>query len=871
MLIRVSGGTGGIKEYLESGKKQGRELSRDELDTRVILDGNLTATNELIQLMDTEGERYLHITLAFKEDHISKSMLDDVVSEFKQFAFAAYEPDEYNFYAEAHIPKTTSYTNSKTGEFVERKPHIHIVIPKVNKVSGNSLNPFGMIDLSGIEQPNKVFINAFQEHMNNKFGLSSPKDNPRFNFTGNSEMISRYAGDYFEGGNKDVKAKIFEAMLTRKIDRYDDFKTMLSEFGETRIRNLGRDNEYLNIKVPGAEKGFNLDGSKSGHFMFSRKFIEMSERDKYVLLTRDLTIQYEKAGAARNTPEELKTALKEWYEVRAKEIKYINSGNKKAYKSYRESSYEERVNILAGYEERFNQKFRKEISDDRKSRGIPTDYNYKQADGVIKPKYGQQLDANELGKLKTAKRPNRVRSLSSSLMDGDTKQVKVLLQNNERLELDERRAERTNALRRVSSSRRVIKTTDALPNQLLRDLDQQKQIRDGEAKYDTTKIINTLEANRLLADLSLTHGVITSKYEVTKNKVGVDRIKSGNRNLSVSDFLTKELQMPWAEAEKILKASYQKQIDNTQTITKQTPQRSLWEAYREGQPAQAKLKASEWSAQRESEKLRRANIRNDYQLKRKEIQGNRSTPTKERKAALSIARMERATKDMVLRQAIVDERLKLKEKHNKPHQEHYRSFLTELANQGDEKALVELRRQRISNTTPSTPNTIEGLNNKEGEDKPNAIRFVRTMTYSVDATGNVTYYADKSKKRALLVDSGKSVDVIEAKNSQAVEAGLRLAVQKFGNNIKIEGNKEFRHQVIDVALKAGLQVTFENKAMNAELNRRRADHAEQQSRGKAFIESQKQPTNQPPVVAPSPTTIKEQQVVKKQKNRDVER
>ena len=389
-----------------------------------------------------------------------------------------------------------------------------------------------------------------------------------------------------------------------------------------------------------------------------------------------------------------------------------------------------------------------------------------------------------------------------------------------------------------------------------------------------TKIINTLEANRLLADLSLTHGVITSKYEVTKNKVGVDRIKSGNRNLSVSDFLTKELQMPWAEAEKILKASYQKQIDNTQTITKQTPQRSLWDAYREGQPAQAKLKASEWSAQRESEKLRRADIRNDYQLKRKEIQGNRSTPTKERKAALSIARMERATKDMVLRQAIVDERLKLKEKHNKPHQERYRSFLTELANQGDEKALVELRRHRISNTASTLQNSIQGMNNKEGEDKLNTIQFVRSMNYSVDITGNVTYYADKSKKRTLIVDSGKSVDVIEAKNSQAVEAGLRLAVQKFGNNLKIEGNKEFRHQVIDVAIKAGLQVTFENKEMNAELNKRRADHEEQQSRGKAFIESQRQPTKKP-VTEAHPTKLKEQerepQVVKKQKDRDTER
>lgn len=37
MLARISGGSAGIREYLERGQKQGREHTRDELDQRVPL------------------------------------------------------------------------------------------------------------------------------------------------------------------------------------------------------------------------------------------------------------------------------------------------------------------------------------------------------------------------------------------------------------------------------------------------------------------------------------------------------------------------------------------------------------------------------------------------------------------------------------------------------------------------------------------------------------------------------------------------------------------------------------------------------------------------------------------------------------------
>ena len=132
MLIRISGGIQGIKEYLENGKKQGRDFSRDELDERVILAGDLEATDVVIRRMANDGEKYIHVTIAFKEDEIDRETMMAVAREFEEFAFVAYDKDEYSFYTEAHLPKIKSYTNERTGEFVERKPHIHCIIPKIN-------------------------------------------------------------------------------------------------------------------------------------------------------------------------------------------------------------------------------------------------------------------------------------------------------------------------------------------------------------------------------------------------------------------------------------------------------------------------------------------------------------------------------------------------------------------------------------------------------------------------------------------------------------------------------------------------------------------------------------------------------------------
>ena len=102
MLIRISGGSGGIKDYLENGQKQDRFYDRNQLDERVILNGYLDQTNQLIENMENNSDKYFHITLAFKEDYIATDVLENIDNDFKDFFLKAYRDDEVNYYSEVH-------------------------------------------------------------------------------------------------------------------------------------------------------------------------------------------------------------------------------------------------------------------------------------------------------------------------------------------------------------------------------------------------------------------------------------------------------------------------------------------------------------------------------------------------------------------------------------------------------------------------------------------------------------------------------------------------------------------------------------------------------------------------------------------------
>jgi len=799
MLIRVSGADSGIEDYLENGQKQGRDNSRDELDERIILDGDLDAIRLINESFDKYGEKYLHITLSFKEDEISRETLEAITQDFKDFAFSAYDADEYGFYAEAHIPRIKSYINSQNGEFVERKPHIHIVIPEKNLLSGTHLNPFGRVEQQ------TTFIDAFQELTNAKYGLASPKENRRTGFNLESEMVSRYKGDdfigreVFTGHHQELKTKILADILKRDISNQDGLIALLSEYGSVRVRNEGRSNEYLNIKPDLAGKGINLK-----EYVFTPAFLELSAERKRQELSKVASAQYETAGPARPTPEEYQAIHKDWHERRAKEIKYLNSGNRKQYAEYKKASPEEKAAFLAERENRFYAKHRK-VDDDLEHRTDPERTlerireNLGTVDRHIESAGRAAGDLDRAGGNLTRRRIGRALRAVVERLTGH----------------QGRAVEGRETAHELSGKREA----DNVTGQLAHDHREQKANARNAELSEFQEIRRHLDAARLLNALSHSHGVIPEKYPISKGKDGGDRIQAGTRNLNVSDFLTKELNLPWADAAKLLRETYREQIGRESSgMGRQRPGQRLWEQFRLSRQGRPLRNKEQWEAQRKSETTQKEAIRTVFYAKRGQILSDRNLSQTERKARISIARMERIEQERVLRERIRKQRDELKASQRRPLKEEYAEWLTLKAQEGDVYALVELRRMRRKEKERTDDHEIHSGSVQENREDTPFITGSR-LSYQVHRDGAVTY---RRGGNAVVRDEGQFVKVLQADDGN-IETGLRLARAKFGRKLDIRGSDDFKVAVARVAAEKGLYVEFTDPRLNAILAARRAE------------------------------------------------
>lgn len=868
MLIRIGGGKEGIKEYLENGHKQGREFTRDELDERVILAGDLEFTDQLIKDMETDGERYLHVTLSFKEDSVSKEDMENIVRDFEKFAFAAYGRDEYSFYAEAHLPKIKSYVSQKTGETVERKPHIHFVIPKVNLLSGGALNPFGLVE------HNERFIDAFQEHVNNKYGLASPKNNRRIEFTDASDMINRYKDDEFTGNNRDFKKIILETVLERGVTSYEEFKSLLAEYGETKTRNTGRDNEYQNVKPLDSYKGINLK-----EYVFSREFIELSGDEKRASMAAEVTRKYEIAGIERTDSATIHAGLEDWFSHRAMEVKYLNSGNKKLLHRYKEADADGKHQILAEQANRFYAKYKEPRHESEGFKRNPFEqvYGFKQPERGRDGEYlfpeasergpgreraidgghngavrgttvrrtgpesaesgswegqeqaqgeGRQRERQFLRlqhafaadrshdpfshpRVASARSVNGLRTLSGVDVVGFTRGSQMLLPDHAPYQLVHQGADPADGLRRYRDSKRgsgfvgaTGRLTDSRISQHGRDLRERDQIDVSNEIEEFQQIKMTLDAHRLLADLSQSHGVLLDKYEVVKAPDGSARIVCGNRKLNVSDFLTREMRLSWDDAATILRDSYGRQ-ESMEPVrgARLAPTSTLWRQFRNERKRLGGQRAL-WTKQFTSEKSRRDGLKRErYHARR----ANGLVTPMQRKAQDSVANMAYVAAERDLAAAIRIERKQL----SKPVTDQYRDFLRDLAETGNDQALAELRRM-AKHQSAREPITGGSISAAEGHREENGIFYRgRDVKIRVRINGDVVYMLGG---RAIIEDRGAKLVMLQT-DRFAVEAGLRLAESKYGDIMIVSGPKVFRERAAIVAAEAGLKITFQDNGL----------------------------------------------------------
>nr|WP_311530318.1 LPD7 domain-containing protein [uncultured Ralstonia sp.] len=871
MLIRVQGRHDGVKEYLEHGRKKDRELSRDELDERVVLAGDLDLTDAIVQSIDASSDRYLSVTLSFKEDSVDVDMLRKITREFEAFVFTAYRRDEYAFYAEAHLPRVKSYIDSKTGTPVERKPHIHVVLPKLNLISGQHLEPLGYV------KSNIDFIDAFQEHINAKYGLASPKENRRVQLTDASEMISRYKGDLFGQANRELKEQLLDAVLDRGIERYEDFLKLLQEHGAVRIRNAGREDAYPNVKAAGADKGTNLK-----EHVFSREFIELPTDEKRLQLAAEFVPQYEAVGRPRETSTELVDKLQQWFEYRALEVKYLNNGP--ALERHRQLSPADQLSALAELERGFYAQHRKDQNEPgihQEAQQVPQDggqgaaddasgtgqpgivrlprservlrrpgrlYPFKRAGGGTgshgrgadaggprggRRAVGRTLQWRRLDRpwdrqssaaanrtLAQAGSLNNLRNLSGIAVVRVSGPGSLLLPHHAPGGLEHGRTQRADELRRpfdrepgVRSSGRAA---DTQLEQLTRDAREGIDGRDA-VRAEFALIRQQLDAQRLLAELSHSHGVMPQKYRILKAADGSDRIQAGTRKLNVSDFLTKELNLPWRDAARILLAAHTRQIGGAAPLqVYESPRAAFWRQYVVVRETGAAARRQAWADQRGSEQDRKAVIRQTFVSARLAIAKDPELSRTDRRAALSVARMARAQDEMRLAAAIAAERAELSARPGAPT---FEAFLRDVAQQGDERALQELRRARREPPAPAADgeNRVRPATH---DVEPNAILFAGpAFTWDVSPNGDVVY---RREDVDVLRDEGDAVQVLQF-DRDAIEAGLRLAQGRFGRTLDLAGGEAFRQEAAKVAAEAGIYVEFSDAGLNDIMNARRAE------------------------------------------------
>lgn len=856
MLIRVRGGNAGIREYLEHGHKAGREYSRNELDERVPLAGNLAAIDHIIKNMESEGQRYLHITLSFKEHSIPESMMSAIIGEFEKFAFAAYQKEEYTFYAEAHNPKILGYTHTKSGERIERLPHIHVVIPLENQITGMYLDPFGRVEYQ------EKFLDAFQEHINNKFGLASPKDNPSLKFNDASEMFARYGQELRAASTaaRELKKEVLREVTERGVETWEDFKAVLAEFGQVTTGNAGKgaEREYFKLKLPGEAKHIRFDDER-----FKRAFIELSTADKTEAINAVVQREYREAQTARKDPAYVAENLAQWYDTRALEVRHVFNNSKALRAAYKESSPEDRSRMLAELQERNAERNHQALQHLAEALAVPDQEHVPevaentteaeddeawltpsaaelandepvQPGNVVAHLMREALEANPQAETNDQEEISNEQLDYERVSDGHarTQRAAALYQS------DPATAERQGSPPKLASVRNLsscpvvqnIGPAAVLLSANAHDhVEPEREASDEvrragaglsgaggaaagvSAKPSIDEIRRGLDGARLLAHVSHKQGADAALYEVVKHKDGHDLIKCGTRHYSVNDFLTKELRLSWKEAEPLLRECYAAQEMRLDVVPRENAQPSLWKQFqawkaREGQGE----RTAAWETQRTSETERFKAMREAYKAEKNDLysawRGKRGEQARVAKAAaLSVLRTEYAVKQTLVRADIRNERAAFREQFRSGSM--YREFLRKEVEQGNPNALRELRRQSLRDVTQEARKdrsaTIGAPDRARVVDDG---ALLRKLTYQVDRYGDVTYRANGE---ALFRDERNRVCVFKY-DADTLETALRLGMQKCGPALTLQGGDEFKRRCVEVAVERGLKCEFKD-------------------------------------------------------------
>ncbi|WP_426148743.1 LPD7 domain-containing protein [Polaromonas sp. DSR2-3-2] len=781
MIVEIGGGKGGLKEYLEHGKKKGRDLHRDQLDQRVVLFGDLDVFELATSTHGEDGHRYDHLTLSFSERHVTDDMLQIAVAEFRSHALAAWPEAERHriaFYAEAHRPKILSYANAETGQTIERLTHIHIGLGKHDLLTGESIAPLGFL---GMQTDNLKYIDAWQESFNARHGFGSPKDNPKITPQNAVDVLARYTGQRpdelgtFNSRKAALEVALQKAIIAQSITTWARFGQLLALHGAVSKMRAGQFGECYRIMLPGATRAMRLQG-----VFFQRQFIVRPTAEKVAIVSEKAKAAYLEQMQPRKAPQYVAQTLSEWHSFKARENRYLHTGSKFYKDVYLPADAATRQHLLDQLE--------------RNHHALP----------------GPAAAPNR----KTATARNRMPRMPTRNLDGIQERTEMLLRDHPSMDVpaaprappDGTGVRQTNGAQGRNGGAgqqaspagherkrdRMIQPSSELAR--IHD-DMRERYEQAADKERYTEIRRHLDCTQLLARLRHSHGLDAALYPVAMATDGTPRIACGTRCLTPSDFLTKEMGLPWREAAPILREVYALQIGKQVTRARdKTPSAQLSQGFKVAQVAENPDLALGAQA--------------------KTLAGLSGTA---RKSAPSLEKLGVAK----VKAELTEKRLELLPS-IPPFQAQARQlFPQSRAQAGSEEALAALR--ELENTARATPvqAAISGtiaFGNDQAEKKrrrrarESSAALLRALTHHVELNGDITYSKDG---RAVFRDEGLRIVVLDQNDEDVIAAALLIAGEKFGQDLTLTGPLEFQQRVVAVAVARGIPVKFVDPALEA--------------------------------------------------------
>ncbi|HGM5822040.1 TPA: TraI/MobA(P) family conjugative relaxase [Serratia marcescens] len=204
-----------------------------------------------------------------------------------------------------------------------------------------------------------------------------------------------------------------------------------------------------------------------------------------------------------------------------------------------------------------------------------------------------------------------------------------------------------------------------------------------------------------------------------------------------------------------------------------------------------------------------------------------------RRAAIKLMGGKAATKKLLYAQAskaLRDEIQAINKEHQRERQgcydEHKRrtwaDWLKKEALQGNSEALAALRAREAAQGLKG--NTVEG----QGQAKPGHAPVVDNITKK----GTIIFRAGKTAVR----DDGDKLQVSREATREGLQQALRLAMERYGSRITVNGTTEFKAQIIRAAVDSQLPITFADPALESRrqalLKKENTHDRPQQDRGR---------------------------------------